>query len=192
MKPTFVRFGVLTLLATTLMYGCADGTTPVEPSAVPTVAGPSFDQTASSTTVNTLMRTTPLAEDVYASATIFPNKGGEIVIPEAGFKIVFPDGAVSAKTTITVKAHAGSAVAYIFEPHGIVFGKPVRIEQALQNTGAAGRSANLLGGYFKSDSDLNPNGTATVSEIIPTEVEQVGKKIRFYIQHFSGYIVGVG
>lgn len=194
MKSSFAKSGAfaLTLLASALAYGCGDSGVPMEPSAVPAHGAPSFalgEVTAAS--VPTVRRSTPLTSDITASAYI-NRSGGVIEIPEAGFKMVIPHGAVKSKTLITVTAPAGDAVGYSFQPHGIQFLEPVRIEQVVSGTSAEGSTGlNLIAAYVGGEG-LTSAPSVLATEILSTEWIELGKKIRFNIFHFSGYIVGVG
>src|SRR3954469_6366614 len=63
-----------------------------------------------------LQRTMPLEASESVSATL-GIAGGSLSLPNAGLTIVVPPFSLSAPTTITVTAHAGSDVAYDFAPH---------------------------------------------------------------------------
>jgi len=145
------------------------------------------------TVVGILQRDVPLAADIRVEEVI-DRDGGMIHIQEAGLKVHFPAGALKRKTRITVTALAGSNVAYTFEPHGIKFGEHVTIDQAFQDTNAfSGGLAHYRGAYFPDILGIDKvSGKARVSELYPVEVDQLGKKIRFHIKHFSGYLVSVG
>jgi hypothetical protein len=138
-------------------------------------------------------------QDVSASAEI-GNAGGEIKIPELGFKITFPQGAVSRKTTITATVMAGTEVAYRFEPHGITFKEPVKIMQDLRLTTADDAVlAGLKRGYWVdpwASTLLESNtGKVQVKEVQDAEVETMsatGRHAKFYVTHFSGYLLASG
>jgi len=90
---------------------------------------------------------------------------------------------------VSVTALPGSNVAYEFEPHGLVFQKPVTVAQdlgiteVLQNLlGAQG----LEGAYFADASQLG-DGTVAAQEEIPATVELLRLRMTFPIRHFSGY-----
>ena len=152
--------------------------------------------TATSTlgTVTGLLRLTPVITSVTRSRT-FDRNGGQLAIPELGFSLKVPAGAIPGQTlTISVTAIAGRMVAYNFEPHGTKFLKPLTISQELTGTnGLLGSliSPDLLGGYFKSDSQLNPlNNTAVIDEAF--QIRTSGSTASFDIWHFSGYMVSTG
>lgn len=138
-----------------------------------------------------LQRNAPLQQDVVAQASIGA-AGGTIRIPQAGFTITFPAGAVQgAPVPIRVTALAGRSVAYRFEPHGLVFAREPVITQELGLTEALGQLLSLgqLGGaYFLDESNL-ANGTVPVLETRPAQLDLLRMRTSFSIQHFSGYAV---
>ena len=142
-----------------------------------------------------LKRTTPLDHAVSASITVAGN-GGVLRLPEAGLQVVIPRNALpnSGPVTITVTAVAGDAVAYEFEPHGVVFAQPLAATQELAETswdGHTGRTT-LEAAYFAGAENLDvPNGTARISELFPTLVA-TGRKLHWDIPHFSGYVIVTG
>lgn len=142
--------------------------------------------------VDVLMRNTPLKSSIQRSATI-GLLGGVISIPEAGLRVIVPSGAVLSRTTFTVNAPAGPAVAYEFGPHGARFLAPLVIEQDLRNTQAYGNLkilGSLEAGYF---TDLSSIGvTGLISEILPVLYDPITAKARFTVGHFSGYLLASG
>lgn len=143
--------------------------------------------------VSPVQRTTPLAEDVSWSFVAQP--GGSLSQHAAsGLTIVVPSGAVSAPTTISVTALAGGAVAYKFEPHGLVFRRNVYLTQNLRGTSAGLlRLPVLTGAYFATDRlELNESGLAIVTELLAALSNPFTKTVTFPIRHFSGYIVASG
>jgi hypothetical protein len=152
-------------------------------------------------TLYALKWATRVKQDVSASAVI-GNAGGEIKIPEYGFKISFPQGAISKKTTITATVIAGTEVAFRFEPHGITFKAPVKIMQDLRMTTAYSDDAVLAGlkrGYWVdpwSSTLLESNtGKVQVKEVEDAAIETMsatGRHARFYVNHFSGYLLASG
>jgi hypothetical protein len=152
-------------------------------------------------TLYALKWVTRVKEDVSASAVI-NQAGGEIKIPEYGFKITFPQGAISKKTTITATVIAGTEVAYRFEPHGITFKAPVRIQQDLRLTTAFADEAVLAGlkrGYWVdpwASTLLESNtGKVQVKEVQAATVESMsvnGRWAKFDVGHFSGYLLASG
>jgi hypothetical protein len=106
---------------------------------------------------------------------------------------------LSAPTLITMTAKAGWNVAYEFEPHGLQFSAPVKIQQDLKSTFAYklkdGRS--LQGAYF---SDLDHSFVdpwklfASVRDVRAAQAdrEHNPRIAKFYIFHFSGYLMSSG
>ena len=149
-------------------------------------------------TVLVLKRPFYLPNDVSASADIGP-EGGEINISATGGKIDFPAGALRERTHITMTAKAGWNVAYEFEPHGISFDKPVKIQQDLKLTliYRTNEAKNLTAGYYSRDlngSFLDPwKFFARVSELRHVDLDKANPRVaKFYIYHFSGYLMSSG
>ena len=190
---TVIGFAVATAL---VFSACSDTgvTAPVTPVA--------SEQSASSllglggllglTTVAPITRTTPLANDVSWSFTV-GSGGATSSNASVGLTVSVPSGALSTPTTITVTALEGSAVAYRFEPHGLVFAKKVTLTQKLQGTSAGAQLLPMLSGaYFANDDDLLGSGLALVSEVISGLLNPLTKTFSFPIEHFSGYLVASG
>jgi hypothetical protein len=164
-----------------------DGT---QPSGVIATGGPLLDLSDAPIEVNVLQRSTPLLHNFAAAAVIGP-EGGTLRIPDAGFSITFPANAVAQPTPITVTAVPGSAVAYLFQPHGLVFAAPAVITQELRGTRAP-RDPSVLrqmeGAYFTGVEEL-VGLVATVHETRPTLVDTNARKVTWTVEHFSGYTV---
>lgn len=199
MKHTrFLSLALLLAGAFALPVSCADTTAPravPEASAeallgLPIGNGVDVDR-AVDTTVTTLRRIAPLPADITGSAS-FGFEGGTLSIPEAGFTLTVPRGALSTPTTITVTAVQGSAVAYEFEPHGLKPQKKLIFSQDIGSTVGAGLlGAFYKGAYFEARTAVDQGtGTAFVREIIEATFDPLS--IRFPISHFSGYLVAVG
>jgi len=151
-----------------------------------------------SDTALVLKRLTPLDSNISVSAVIGPN-GGAIKINAAGGKIDIPAGALSEPTTITMTALAGPNVAYEFQPHGITFAQPVKIQQDLRYTWASVYPQLLgtaHGGYYDRSLDssfVDPGKLfVTLKEHELGYIESNATQIKFYINHFSGYLVTCG
>jgi len=145
-----------------------------------------------------LKRLTPLATDISATAVIGP-EGGSIKINEAGGKIDIPAGALSAPTTITMTALAGPNVAYEFQPHGTVFAQPVKVQQDLRLTWASTYPVLLKsahGAYY--DQSLDSSFVDPGKYLMKVKEHEIGyletntTQLKFYIGHFSGYVVLCG
>jgi hypothetical protein len=192
-KPAATLFA---LALGTAVVGCADHALPSEPAAALTESGTTALSVAEEVKVLTRTTAIPL---MSASARIGA-AGGTIEIRDAGLRVRFPEGAlqVSGNQTvkITVTAIAGDVIAYDFEPHGLVFNKPVVLEQDYKITGAWKNTALLdqvKGAYFPLNSNLDVRKkTALVTEYQPITVDVLGSKIRFGVHHFSGYVVSSG
>lgn len=215
MKGKFIRLWSVLATTAVVAYGCGEGAAPVGPSEQPSrglvsnlVGDLTTDLVVSTTStvletvmpVDVLQRTSPLARDVSVSAEI-GKSGGTIEIREAGLKFIVPSNALvppsSKKTvTITVTALKGDEVAYTFHPHGLRFRAPVRIEQEFKGTTAEGNRSILEGvegAYFPSVADLDAvQGIASVLELRPTSVDVTGSKVKFTVDHFSGYLIATG
>lgn len=141
-----------------------------------------------------LKRTAPLGNDVTWSFTV-GSGGGSSSDSTVGLTVKIPAGALSSPTTITVTALKGSAVAYGFQPHGLVFAKNAFLTQNLRGTEAGGLlSIPLLSGaHFATETlQLNSDGLAVVTEIVPALTDLLSQKVTFGIGHFSGWIVATG
>lgn len=140
------------------------------------------------TPVTGLLRLEPLRSDVVRSITV-DAKGGVLRIPETGLTLTIPANAVSSRTTITVTALRGKAVAYEFKPHGLKFARPIQFTHDLPSTLLS--TSSLRGGYFANVSQVNTTtGEALINEEIPARV--ANRQVTFDISHFSGYMVSTG
>lgn len=109
-----------------------------------------------------------------ASATIGAEGGA---LQAGGHKLVFPAGALSQPTRITVTATAAGVVV---SPHGLVFAAGHEPVLTLDNTGAQVQGFRTLAiGYI--------NEAGVIEEVLPTEVLGGGSKLRARLQHFSIY-----
>jgi hypothetical protein len=151
-----------------------------------------------SDTAIVLQRTTPLAADITASATIGP-KGGEIAIADAGVKLVIPSGALTKSTLVSMTALKGTHVAYDFQPHGQIFLQPVKVMQDIRGTGATGIAALLNGMHGVYFEKLDLSSVSANQELADAKETQLGyfeskdrASIKFFIGHFSGYLVSCG
>lgn len=189
------------------VYACVDSTkpavllSPTVPSFARIKATDSLLQVTDITYGDTaliLRRVTPLAQNLSASAVIGP-LGGSIKIDSAGVKIDIPAGALSGSTTITMTALAGPNVAYEFQPHGLVFAQPVKVQQDLRVTWAGTNPALLNtahGGYY--DNSLDSSLVDPLNALILLKEHELGyldankTQLKFYIGHFSGYVVTSG
>ncbi|HEU4453370.1 MAG TPA: hypothetical protein VFR81_09930 [Longimicrobium sp.] len=114
-------------------------------------------------------------------------------IPEAGFTITFPAGAVHEPVEIRATALAGANVAYRFEPHGLVFDREPVITQDLRLTQSIARllGVQMEGGYFTDEAAL-AGGTGVILETRPAQLDLLRLRMSFGIRHFSGYLASTG
>ena len=184
-----IRYWALAIAAACAGAACGDRM-PTE--TMVASSGPSTASRADEV-VGLLKRTEPLKESVSASAVIGP-RGGHLQIKSAGIRVDFPRGAVAVPTLITVTALRGGNVAYLFQPHGIVFHTPVTISQSLQRTAAWKTSLadELQGSYFER-LVVDPSETyARRLEKRPATLKETKTRLEFSIEHFSGYMVSTG
>ncbi|HEX6368390.1 MAG TPA: hypothetical protein VF006_05625 [Longimicrobium sp.] len=173
------------LVAATALAACGEST---QPSGAISTGGPLLDLSDPPLVVDVLQRSEPLLHN-FAATALIGRAGGIIRLPEAGFTITFPANSVRLPTPITVVAVPGTAVAYLFQPHGLVFQNPPTITQDLRGTEAF-RDPSLLGeleGAYFPEVGLLDGLTAIVRETRPTTVDRTGWRMRFDVQHFSGY-----
>ncbi len=211
MKGKFIRLWSVLAASAAISFGCGEVAAPVGPVEQPShdlvidladdlVVSTTSTVLTTATPVDVLQRTSPLAQDITVSAAI-GKSGGTIEIREAGLKFVVPSNALvppsrQKTVTITVTALAGDEIAYTFQPHGLQFREPVRIEQEFKGTTAEGNRSLLEGvegAYFPSVTDLDAaSGVASVMEFRPTSVDVTGSRIKFTTDHFSGYLIASG
>ena len=162
-------------------------------------SGKSTITSAASTCVQALQRLIPLRSAVTYTKVISSN-GGKILVPEADFELEVPSGAFDGNAiTFTVTAYAGSTIAYDFQPHGIVFRKPLKATQRLDHTNWGsqklpnGYFPSLTGAYFSDTAKFNLiTGWGIVDEFESTQLSDGGRTVIWDIPHFSGYIVASG
>ena len=124
--------------------------------------------------------------------------GGTISIPETGFSMDIPAGALSGPLTITVSADT-RYVAYKMEPSGTQFAKDVTVTQSLSNTTVAGAplGSQIYAAYIADDS-LSLSGKVPVAEIEPSTTIFSTTNSRlpvaqvWTIRHFSRYMLASG
>jgi hypothetical protein len=153
-------------------------------------------------------RAAPLGAPVTVSYHIDPKQNGTFELPGTGLEIEVPKGAVSEPVTITATALPGAALAYRFEPHGLVFRRPLHARQDLDALAPQTRSqlgsllSSLLSGgqgssqleigYFADESALAGGETVTVNEFLGSVLDLPSNRVEFDIEHFSGYMVAWG
>lgn len=193
MTRSFLRLFAL-LAAIVTVGACADGSAPFEAIAAPDVrvGGPFLSLSPTQHTVSVLEREVALAEDVVVTRVIGVD-GGVIEVPEAGLRLSVPRNALHAPTPISVRAHAGTLVAYTFEPHGTQFAQVVSADQSLAGTVAEESGVRVSGrGYFSDAEAVQWDGNqAAVTELSLVREDASGGSVQFYLNHFSGYLVAI-
>lgn len=139
-----------------------------------------------------IARDVPIGRSVATQIVVAPT-GGSYTLP-GGLRITAPAGLFDTATTLTVTALPGRAVAYDFQPHGLVFRKPLMMQQELRGTNWASRGATALEvGYFESTADLSlTDGRARIREFLPVVLDPQTPRVHFEVHHFSGYMVTWG
>ncbi len=156
-----------------------------------------------SSVIELLDRDRPLQRNITVTATVTP-LGGHIKIPEAGFDLKVPEGALPHSTEITVTALKGNKVAYEFGPHGLRFNRPVEFRQEMSRTKidrlieawGLGQEFKSGGGYLVPPDRLwGIYYQGTPKSFVPLEFHRVVLKnfwITFEFDHFSGYALASG
>jgi hypothetical protein len=190
-KAKWARVGGMALVLGVALVACrSDAVTGSE------VASPSLGKrmwTPDASTVRVALRKRPLRSDRTESKVIGP-KGGSISIPEAGLKVIVPEGAISRPVAFSVTAIGGKLVAYEFEPHGTHFAVPLRVEQKKDRI-ILPAGGDPTAGYFSDRQELDDNSSVGVIEEERPVLDLVsaeGKVLVFSVEHFSGYLVASG
>jgi len=196
MRLRSIKTFTVAVAATFAAFACT-GDSPAAPNSVvaPPPAAPSQSllggllggSSTTTQTINPLLRTTPLANDVTVSQTIGP-LGGTIIIPSAGLTLVVPPLAVTRATNFAITARKGNYLAYDMEPHGTKFLIPLVATQSLVNTNARGLlNLSLSLGYYPDG-----NHVTSVSELLSVQADLLKLTAVATIPHFSGYIFAGG
>lgn len=138
------------------------------------------------------------SNDYQAPITVskaIDQSGGTISIPETGFTMDIPAGALSGPLTITVTADT-RYVAYKMEPTGTQFAKDVTVTQSLSTTAVAGQPlSNQLYAAYIADDSVSLSGKVPVAEIEPSTTIFSSNNSRvpvaqvWIIRHFSRYML---
>ena len=122
--------------------------------------------------------------------------GGTISIPETGFSMTFPEGAVTTRIRITVTADE-KYVAYKMEPAGTQFSKEVTVSQALAATVLTGQvlRSQLFAAYVSDNVKLN--GKVPFLYLLPSHTIFSPSGLTpqahvWTITHFSRYMLASG
>lgn len=193
MNSLFQRVSLVLMVA--VVASCTDATTnPATPEIDPGEATPIIGTLLGTPdTVVALRRLQPLPSTLTVSKNIGVF-GGTLAIPAAGVSIYFPPGAVLRSTTVTMKAPAGSVIAYEFGPHGTRFLLPPVITQNLGGVAMTGVDPSaLFAAYFTSLNDVNlATGVSLVTELLNLTVSLGSNTVHFPVGHFSGYLIAMG
>jgi hypothetical protein len=188
-----VRQALTTLTAAAVLstaLACADA--PSAPASAEPAATPRLELVSTGVTATVLGRTLPLPY-AHKAVAIIGSAGGTFSLPSAGLTVVVPPGAVSAPTTFTVSAPAGTGVWYEFGPHGARFAVPLTIRQDLRGTNVlALLNPRLEAAYFTDGSANYSAGIAKVKEFLPVAFNSTRTELSFRVSHFSGYMVATG
>jgi hypothetical protein len=166
---------------------CADA--PAGPSAVST---PRLELVSPAAYADGLLRNK--ANDVPITTEFRVTKqGGKYHLP-GGLHIEVSPGTFKETTTLTATMLPGNVVAYDFQPHGLVFSKPLLVSQDLKQTNWQGKDVSKFGvGYFADAADLNLlTKQALVREFLRSTIDLQGQRASFKIFHFSGYMMSTG
>jgi hypothetical protein len=114
-----------------------------------------------------------------SAAAVIGQEGGSLQTAD-GHRIVFPAGALSQPTEISMTSVAGYAGVNL-EPHGMVF--PAGREPVLTiDIGSAATAG------FQRFDIVYVDESGAISEVLPTEVLGNSGKLRANLRHFSGYM----
>jgi hypothetical protein len=204
------RGGVAVLvIAVAGAIACSERAVPTAPAALAPVS-PSAARGSDRGPVRAavLRRVTPLRSDEVACRMIDPNGAlGEttMALKAAGLRVSFPTNSVSAPTRICLTAHAGSLLTYTFQPHGLQFSVPIRVQQDLRKTTAFHNPAlteGILAGYLLNGVavDVDADGVARFEETFATALSDDADapttttpvRASFSTLHFSGYALASG
>ena len=125
--------------------------------------------------------------------------GGSLAIPGSDFTIVFPKGALSNTTWISITSDGSGYVSYDMKPHGLKFAKPVIVTQRLNNTAVYGTPVafNAFCAYFSKDL-LDLGGILKALEIETTTIFSAPNTTNlpavetWQLNHFSRYMLASG
>lgn len=124
-------------------------------------------------------------------------EGGTILIPETGFTMSFPPGAVKAPVQITVSADE-KYVAYTFGPSGQQFDKDVVITQSLAATEFKSQPLRTQLFIAYIDDNVKLSGKVPVLYLVPSNTifsplsPRVPQAQVWVIKHFSRYMLASG
>jgi hypothetical protein len=219
LRSRYVRSFVL-VLTTFLAISCADYS-PIEPVAAPTKAQDGligdllglatgllgsvikvigFATDPNGIPVTAVMWAPTHVNQVRTVSANIGYYGGSLSIPGSDFTIVFPKGALSTTTWISITSDASGYVSYDMQPHGLKFAKPVVVTQRLDNTAVYGTPTayNSFCAYFSTDL-LDLSGILEALEIetttiytAPNSTSLLPEVETWQLNHFSRYMLASG
>ena len=176
-RRSWIALGIFISAA---LSGCGDS--PVAPP-----PGSSEALLGSADKVEVVSRTAALSSDEVVSKVVGP-AGGIITLPRSGLTVVGPVGALAAPVNITVTAPSGSLVGYHFEPHGLVFRKPLIATQKTSGTDI-GLLNSVLSPPFVAYFEGPLTSKVKALEVLNLNVLGLLGVVQFQIPHFSGYVI---
>ncbi len=133
MRRTVEIIAATTVAASLALGGCTESSFPTQP-----VDAPAFFSHEPAPGFSVIRRDVPLSSDRSVTRTLGP-EGGELDLPAAGVRLRIPAGALAQPTEITLRARAGSAIAFELAPGGLELDVAATIE-----VDAAGTNAEVL------------------------------------------------
>ncbi len=112
-------------------------------------------------------------------------EGGQLVVgnPSRGYsKLIFEPNAISEDMTISLTYWIDDFFEGVFEPHGIQFNEPVRVELSYKNADLTGIDENDLKIYYFNES-------TNLWEYVGGDVDAANKLVVCYLEHFSRYAI---
>jgi hypothetical protein len=127
-----------------------------------------------------------------------------INLKAAGLRVTFPVNSLAAPTSICLTAEAGALLTYTFEPHGLHFNAPIRVQQDLRGTTAFRNpllTQGIVAGYLLNGvaRGVDSEGVAQFYETFGTGLSDdadmattTPTRATFSTLHFSGYALASG
>ncbi len=128
MRRTVEIIAATTVAATLALGGCTESSIPTQP-----VDEPAFFSHEPAPGFSVIRRDAPLASDYSVTRTVGP-EGGELELAEAGIRLSVPAGALDRATEITLRARAGSAMAFELAPGGLELDVAATVEVSAVGT----------------------------------------------------------
>ncbi len=120
------------------------------------------------------------------AAMVIGKEGGSFTSTDGKVRLVFPEGALSKKTTISIQpvinlAPNGNSKAYQMEPSGIIFKNPVQLIFYYGDNETEGNASSLLGMAMQDEK-------GRWSSLNKMVIDTVAKTLTAGIHHFSSYV----